>query len=232
MVKVAIMGDLKNLIIKQLPKDFILDYDSPEIVLSFGGDGTFLLGEEKYPGTPRLFIKHFWNCYKCSNHDFTGMFNKLRDRDYNVIELDKIEAHVNGKKELTAMNDINFHYIPPRAVRLDIKVNNKQVDRQMIGDGFVVSTSFGSTGYFSSITRRIFKEGYGIAFNNPVIGLDFIIDDKLLVEARILRGPAVVVADCQEKILKLEDKDTITVMPSKEKARVVVMGKELRFSDF
>ncbi len=232
MLKVAILGDMKELIIRQLPKGFVLDYNSPEIVLSFGGDGTFLLGEEKYPKVPRLFIKHFWNCFKCDSHDFKNMFKKIESKEYEIMELGKIELCVNGKKELTAMNDINVHYVPPRALRLDVKVNNKQIDRHMVGDGFVVSTPFGSSGYFGSITRNTFREGFGIAFNNLVSPIDFIISDELTVEAKILRGPAIIAADSQEKTLRLEDKEIITVKPSKEKARIVMLGKNIRFTDF
>lgn len=232
MIKVAVTGDLKMVVISQLPKDFILDEKNPDIVLSFGGDGTFLLTENKYPGKPKLFIKHFWNCQKCDKHDFSKMFSLLSKKEYKILDFDKLEALVNNRLEFVAMNDINLHYIPPRAVRLALKINGKLVDNELIGDGFVVSTPFGSHGYFNSITRKEFSNGIGIAFNNPVKQLEPIMASNLTIEAKILRGPAVVVADCLGKNVTLNDKDILLVKISKEKSKVIHINNEIRFRDY
>lgn len=37
---------------------------------------------------------------------------------------------------------------------------------RIIGDGVLVATPFGSTGYYRSITGGTFSEGLGVAFNN------------------------------------------------------------------
>lgn len=231
-MKIEIIGDLREIVVKQLPKEFILDTNFPDIVLSFGGDGTFLLSEYKYPGVPKLFIKHKWDCNKCDKHDFKKMFHYVLKKKYKTIELDKLEVFVNGKKEIVCINDVNLHYIPPRAVRFSLKVNGNLIDNEVIGDGLVVSTSFGSTGYFSSITGKTFKSGFGIALNNPVQKIKLIISKSLSIEAKILRGPAVLVADCQDKKLILNDGDVLSVKPSKEKAKAIIIGKEIRFRDY
>ena len=232
MVKIAVIGDGKDLITKKLPKGFELEYNYPELVITFGGDGTFLSAEEKYPGVPRLFVKHLWTCKDCKNHDFSKMLNSLLKKEYSIIEFEKLEASINGKKTFIAMNDINLHYIPPRAVRFSLEVNNKLIDGEVISDGFIVSTRFGSTAYFHSVSRKSFNKGYGIAINNPTVPMDPIMVENLNVEARILRGPAVIVADCQDKSIPLKDKDVITIKPYKEKAKIIHIGKELRYKDY
>lgn len=232
MVKIAVIGDGKETITKKLPKGFELDNNYPEIVISYGGDGTFLMAEEKYPGIPRLFVKHLWTCKDCKNHDFSRMFNSLLKKEYSVLEFDKLEASINGKKTFIAMNDINLHYIPPRAVRFTLEANNKLIDNEVISDGFIVSTQFGSTGYFHSVSRKSFSKGYGIAINNPTVPMDPIIVENLNVEAKILRGPAIIVADCQDKTIPLKDKDIISIKPYKEKAKIIQIGKDLRYRDY
>lgn len=232
MVRVAIVSDCKDVIAKKLPKDFEQDSNYPELVLSFGGDGSFLSAEEKYPGIPRLFVKHLWTCKDCKSHDFSRMFNSLLKKEYSVLEFDKLEASVNGKKAFIAMNDINLHYIPPRAVRFSLEVNNELIDNEVISDGLIVSTGFGSTGYFHSVSRKSFSKGYGIAINNATAPMEPIIVENLTVEAKILRGPAVLVADCQDKSIPLRDKDVVLVRSYKGKAKVIQIGKELRYRDY
>jgi len=40
------------------------------------------------------------------------------------------------------------------------------------------------------------------------------------------------VADCQDKSIPLKDKDVITIKPYKEKAKIIHIGKELRYKDY
>src|SRR3989344_4254115 len=109
-MKVAVTGDCRDILRNKLPNGFELNDSTPDIVLSFGGDGTLLLSEDKY----------------------------------KILEFNKLDLLVNGKKEFTAMNDISLHFMPPRAVRFSLKVNNKLICKEIIGDGFIVSTNFGS----------------------------------------------------------------------------------------
>ena len=122
--------------------------------------------------------------------------------------------------------------MPPRAVRFSLKVNNKLICKEIIGDGFIVSTNFGSSGYFHSIIRKNFSKGYGMALNNSVKKFKHIINKDLTVEANILRGPAIIVADCLDKKIELNDKDNILVKPSKAKTRIIKIGSDLRYESY
>lgn len=226
------MSDFKDVILKKLPKGIELNENNPEIVISFGGDGTFLISEAKYPGIPKLFVKHKWDCTNCSKHDFIKMFKSLSSKNYSIVEFDKLEAFVNGKKEFVALNDVNLHYVPPRAVRFSLDVNGKLIGNEIICDGLIVATRFGSTGYFHSVAKESFNKGYGLVINNPTCNIDAITSNTLKVEAKILRGPAVLAADCLDKTIQLKDRDTVLIRPSSEKAKIIQIGQELRYTDY
>ena len=119
-MKIAVTGDLKNTVIDKLPNGFELNYSNPEIVISFGGDGTLLSSEDKHPGIPKLFVKHKWSCTTCNNHNFKSMFKLLSSKNYKILEYSKLDLFVNGKKELTAMNDISLHYIISLLINLPL----------------------------------------------------------------------------------------------------------------
>src|SRR3989338_11341377 len=117
-MKVAIESDFREVLERQLKLNGLaLESQNPEVVISLGGDGTFLLAEDKYPGIPKLFIKHFSNCKDCKSHNFSGIFRKLKNKEYTLLEFKKLNAKVNGTMHFTGINDINLHYKVPRAVR-------------------------------------------------------------------------------------------------------------------
>jgi len=161
MLKMTVIGHRSG-VVKHRARQFgfIIDNNNPRIVISYGGDGTCLESELKYPGIPKLFLKHDSDCKGCKSHDFSKIFEALENRDYRIIKTIKIEGRIKGKKFI-ALNDINFNYRPPRALRFQVKVGSRMVNSTNIGDGVVIATPFGSTGYFKSITRGRFKKGIG-----------------------------------------------------------------------
>src|SRR3989338_462550 len=96
-------------------------------------------------------------------------------RKINIREFKKLNAKVNGTMHFTGMNDINLHYKVPRAVRFKLYVNERQINGVIIGDGIIVSTPYGSSGYFDSIVHKTFKKGIGVAFNNSRTKLEYLL---------------------------------------------------------
>ncbi|MCX6821753.1 MAG: hypothetical protein NTW30_03150 [Candidatus Aenigmarchaeota archaeon] len=181
-MKVAIIGKERELIEEKL-SEFGLESDkkNPDVVISFGGDGTALYGERVYPGIPRIMVKHSKFCVKSKEDDYSEVLNSLREKKYKIKEEMKVEVIVNddSTKKLIGLNEVGIHHkIPTKALRLKIMINGKNIEDEQISDGFIVATPYGSTAYFYSICRKKFSKGLGIAFKNPKSGTRSMILDE------------------------------------------------------
>jgi NAD kinase len=191
----------------------------PDVVLAFGGDGTFLFSEQEYPGVPKLFVRHDRECLK--PHHINKIAAALKDGNYIIEEFPKLEAVV-GKRKLVAMNDINVHYTPPTAMRFAVKVGQRVLAECAVGDGLVIATPYGSTGYYKSITRSVFAHNFGLAFNNPTQPMKTVsVPEDSTVTVGIIRGPGVLAADCNKKVIPLKDKDIIKIKKANQPARLI-----------
>jgi len=223
-MKVAIVSYKKELIENLLPKYGLkLDNKEPEVVIAFGGDGTFLFAEQKYPCIPKVFIKHKTGCTECYLHDFSDILTKLSRGQYEVSEELKLEAII-GKKKLIALNEISVHYNPPRALRFAVHINGSKMDGTSIGDGAVVSTPYGSTGYFYSITRKSFPKGIGLALNNPVeYTKPMVLDENAIIQIDIIRENGIVAADCNKKLINVKPGSEVIIKSSIQKAKILIL---------
>lgn len=229
-MKVKVFGrDKKEVekLSKELRKDFTIS-NTPEVVISYGGDGTYLLSERRYPGIPKLLVRHKSRCYKCTDY---GLHSKdkikeiLSKRKYKIVNFMKLEAKT-GNRRLVGVNDIIIRNKKPNvAIRFNIQVKGKIDFKEIIGDGIVVSTSIGSTGYFNSITGQEFKKGIGIAFNNPIYHLNPILVNSANIKIRILREDALLAADNNNGIISLKPGNEVIIKTSKEKARIIKVKK-------
>jgi hypothetical protein len=197
-------------------KEFLVEHKvvkrNPELVVVFGGDGTVLKAEEKFPGIPKLFF--YKTCRKF----------KLYER---IKEEMKLAVYLNGKKVFTVLNDVNIHYQLPRALRFSVKVNHFDFGKNLIGDGLVVSTPFGANAYFRVITGRGFTKGIGIAYNN-VLGKDRnrvdkykVVDENSKIEVTVNREEGFLGADSFDKVYRITKGDKILIKKSKNKTFVL-----------
>jgi NAD+ kinase len=97
---------------------------------------------------------------------------------------------------------------------------------QIVGDGLVVATPFGSTGYFRNITHSLFRVGIGLAFNNCSDPVDHIIvRNDTVIRAEVIRGPAVLVADNDPARLDLDEGDVVTFSQCEQ--HTVILGLDI-----
>jgi NAD+ kinase len=196
--------------------------NSPEIIASVGGDGTLMKAENDYPGVPKFILRQSPTCKKCHDFSVEEFFKKVVEKQYSIEEEIKIEARV-GEDKLIGLNEVIIHNSDPRqAIRYEVIVNGKNIGKEIIGDGVIISTPFGSTGYYRSITDGIFEVGIGVAFNNSTEQVDhMVLREDSEVEIRIMRGPAVAYADNNEQEISLKAGDKIVIRKSDEVARII-----------
>jgi NAD+ kinase len=225
MAKIAIYGktpESKTQLLKSVKKSgFTYDEKKPDLVISYGGDGTFLWAERKYPGVPKALFRYSNVCKKCHNLPINHALELLKKKKYKIVSQDKLEARINNTT-LIGTNDIVIrNAMPTHAIRFTLKIDGKQTNGEFIGDGIVVSTSFGSTGYFHSITRKKFKKGIGIAFNNTTSEHAPIQLQKGIIELTVTRGEAFAVADNEPRMIILTPGKKIKIKTSRKKARII-----------
>lgn len=194
----------------------------PDIVASYGGDGTFMKAENKFPGIPKFAIKRSKICKMCQNLPIEEIFRKVFAGEYIIRDEIKIEAIFKDKK-IIGLNEIIVHNSDPRrAIRYEIFVNGKKVGNEIIGDGVVISTPYGSTGYYRSITGGFFEVGIGIAFNNSTEQSDhMVLKDSSEIVVKVIRGEAIVYADNSDEEIVLDDGYEIVVRKYIENAKVI-----------
>lgn len=195
---------------------------NPELVVSYGGDGTLLRAEHNYPGIPKLYIKNTRVGKLANVVSNDEVLEKFFKGEYSIDETFKLEACVNGKKVI-ATNDLVIHNKDPRyAVRYHVQINKSHYIKDVIGDGVIVATPLGSRGYYRSITDSYFELGIGIAFNNSTEQADHIVlKTDVIIHVEIIRGPALCYADNQDEEILLNEGDVVEVKKGSEVMKMV-----------
>lgn len=224
---------------KLLKNGFTLS-GKPQVIFSYGGDGTLLYAERIFPGVLKLPIRSKEKCKTCSRKKSTKIhratekiycesslqeiIKRQKQGKYSIQEFDKVKAtaFAGRKQTLTGLNEIQIHNSNhSHAIRFEFCLNKACIDKEIIGDGVVVATAYGSTAYFYAITRKKFKNGFGIAFNNTIQKHKPFFANKFKAEILINRRDAVVLADNNPKAIPLKKGDRVVIEPAKEKARII-----------
>lgn len=195
---------------------------NPDAVLSYGGDGTLLAAEREFPQIPKLPIRDSKTCIKCPLHKTEYVLTQFTSNKLKLSKVRKLSAEFK-KRKFSALNDIVIRNTTPiHAVRFSVLRNKKELQKDVfVGDGLVFSTTFGSSGYFKSITGKSFNQGFGLAFNNLVSNFKTIyFSEKDNFEVEIVRGPAVLSVDNNPKLLSLKEGDKIKIRAANENASI------------
>ncbi|MCB9899167.1 MAG: NAD(+)/NADH kinase [Planctomycetes bacterium] len=194
---------------------------APELVLTHGGDGSLLRAERWFPDVPKMPVRVATGQRLCARHTLEGVLRRLADGALPSEELDLLELRV-GAARLFALNDVVLRNDNPAvAVRFHLVVDGVR-SREHTGDGLVIATPFGSTAYYRSVTRTSFGSGIGVGFNNatrPTAPLQLDPRSSLVVE--VVRGPAVLVADNDDRAIPLREGHWFGVRRSERTAQVL-----------
>jgi NAD+ kinase len=203
------------------------DEENPEVIVTYGGDGTLLGAEREWPGVPKVALRDSRRCRTCSHHSNEEILEHLARGTLKTVRFPKLLARADGH-ELICLNDIIIRNAKINVgVRLLVKIDGDYyTDRDIVGDGLVISTPFGSSAYFASITHCTFHTGIGLAFNNNTERINHVIvrEDSLL-EVRLTRGPGLMSADNDPTHLALDKDDVVTVRRAGQEATILIFDR-------
>jgi NAD+ kinase len=224
-MRVALVGQEVGEV-EQLLGHFGISRDDahPDTVISVGGDGTLLQAERKYPGLPKLPIRSSETSRKTHDHKVEHLLEKLAAGGLVEIRQMKISA-VCGERKLYGLNEVIVHNeLVTSAIRYRVAINGSDHSGDIIGDGLLVATPFGSTAYYRSITHSIFQVGIGLAFNNSTEPLDhLVLAEDSIICVTVLRGPAVVAADNDPHWIHIAPGKSVTVQKATESAIILAL---------
>jgi len=218
---IKIYNPTKRPIDKDIIKTINIYKKDLNLVISHGGDGSLLGAEREFPDIPKLAIRSSNICTKCYRQDdLQNILKSIKLGHITPRQYIKLETFFNNKK-LIALNEINIKCSHPNlALRFSYTFDGQSFNN-IIADGIIVSTPFGSSGYFKSITRTIFYQGIGVAVINPTeVLINQIISDDNVISININREIANICSDNNPKIFKLKAGDKITIKKSPKPALI------------
>lgn len=181
-----ILDILKELDEKLFYFKFINDPYKADYVISYGGDGTLLDAFNVFPNKIIIPIRDYSRCD--IHNDICKYFFSKKIENYDILNIKSSNENINveGISEFVLRNDDMT-----RAIRFDLYINDKPYALNSIGDGLIISTSLGSTGYFKNITNMFFTDGIGIGFlNNAQRMSNLIIPKNSKIKIILNRGNA------------------------------------------
>lgn len=145
------------------------------ITIAYGGDGTLLNVFHQKPDKAIIPVRDYGQCDKhktlidkllSPDEKFDRKDSSLKLSTHDLIELD-------GKEALSEVQIINAN--PSQCLRMDIRINRQMFMENVIANGIIASTTLGASGYFKSVARTLFRDGFGLAFICPTYGINNIV---------------------------------------------------------
>ena len=217
--------------LKQRP-NLIVTENEPDAVICYGGDGTLLAAELEWPGIPKVPILNSHRGHRCIPHPPEEVLDALAQNGLVRNAYMKLECAINNGEaqhgpdfHLTCLNEFNVHMGRINsAVRFKLWINGEAFENgvEIVSDGFVVCTAFGSTAYFKAITKGIFTRGMGIAFKATTYPVNhLVLPQDANVVFQITRGPATLAFDNSIEYVALEENDTLSICRHKQNAVIM-----------
>lgn len=125
--------------------------DRVDIIISAGGDGTFLETVKKMRNHPvpilGINVGTLGFMSEVIPEEISRFIADIEHNKYKINELCVLSAYAKGRKILTGINEIVIDkYNSTRVIEIEMSYNNEKVLR-FIADGIIISTPTGSTGY-------------------------------------------------------------------------------------
>lgn len=204
-----------------------IDEDRPDVVVSYGGDGTLLGAEREWPGVPKVALRDSRRCRTCSHESNEMILRHLAEGCLKRSQFIKLQAQSHGET-LTCLNDVMINKAQVNSgVRCRVWIDDEAYgDDEIVGDGLVVATPFGSAAYYCSITHSTLRVGIGLAFNNTIEPINhLVLAEESVVRVVVTRGPALMLGDNDPHQVPLTEGDEVIVRRADHDAVVLAYDR-------
>jgi NAD+ kinase len=215
-MKVAVVSPRNEAKVRSLLKEAGLKTSArPDVVVSYGGDGTLLVAEQRFPGVPKLIVRDSEVCHRCEyeGSSLAELLDRLKKKDFEKSYAIKLKCG-----EMVALNEFQLHNADPTtAIRFAAETGDDKLTN-IIADGAIVCTPFGSSGYYLSAGGKPFDHGIGFVLNNPhnAERRPRVLPDNSSVTLTLQRGPGLLCHDNAGCVELIEGKP-ITITKAKER---------------
>jgi NAD+ kinase len=145
-------SSIKNLLIKKINND---QFKKKNLVIVIGGDGFMLETLKKNKNSNKQF-------YGINSGNYGFLMNKFSSTNIiknlskaNLVSISPLEMIVKNKnnyiKKSIAINEVSILRQSKQAASLSIKHGSKQIIKNLVSDGVLISTPAGSTAYNLSV---------------------------------------------------------------------------------
>ncbi len=223
--------------------DICEEYDPSAVIVTIGGDGTILYAARTYPDPRILPVRAGTSKGNRAAFDVDQLVDKLQALEDGHAELHSrqfstLTAERNGVElagGFQALNEISLHHSSPvLAATFAVRIEDDTIREfpELIGDGVLVATPFGSTGYFTAITGETFRDGFGVAFNNihtPAETPEMVLcSESVVVEVELLStkrsSGAVLTRDDDDTPYELNEEEPITIRAGNRTVELLDIG--------
>lgn len=166
-----------------------------QVRICYGGDGT-LVSEWRRAQKDKKVLLPIRNYGQCPEHagfldDLLNRPEKFGDakRELKMTLHPPVRCEFGSYDSLALSEFLVTNADITEALRFDVLVNGEKYLGNVVATSFLVSSAFGATGYWSSVTRTIFREGFGMAFVAPTVGVsNLVLKPTDRAEVRFARG--------------------------------------------
>lgn len=168
--------------------EFTSNLNEADYIISLGGDGTLLDCFQRFSDKIVIPVRDYNLCNTHQNFNSYGFIDKIENFDVLEMSYEKENGNSNEIVKKFGISEIVIrNNNVSQAIRFDLSINGKIYALNIIGDGIIVCTTLGSTGYFQNVTNTIFTHGIGIGFINNSQRMSNLVlspDDKISIHIR------------------------------------------------
>jgi NAD+ kinase len=212
---------------------------NPEMILTIGGDGAVYFKKSNKPILPIRISDRIKSGDSSlgfladhTSDELEDVCSMLQDRRFQVKEYFMLGLYLNRRHLTNAVNDVYANTKDPRkAMRFDVLSDGCRLfeAERLLGDGVIVATAFGSSGYNESAGGWLVNPGndeFVVTLNNP-IGISkkkqrsMIVGSDAVLKIEIYRPEKVWLCSDGLDLYTAKKSDNIVVRKSKDNFKLV-----------